>query len=305
MARVCFSPIPVPDYPMTRCGSVAIVGAPNAGKSTLLNQLVGARLAIVSPRPQSTRLPVIGVRTEGDTQVELIDTPGILDPGYALHQAMRATLFDALRIADVIVHLVDGLRPADYRPLQTLIDAAGIPGIEARTVVVVNKCDTPASDSFAPPGAVRISAQAGTGLDHLWQVIRERLPERPFRHAEDDLSTQHLRFFVGEAIREVAFEQLHEELPYAIHCEVEEFREGQVPVYIRVTVYVERESQKGIVVGQGGQQLRRLGAAARTRLEVLLGEKVYLDLWVKVLKDWRRNPATLRRLGFQLPGDES
>ncbi|MBL8959830.1 MAG: GTPase Era [Gemmatimonadetes bacterium] len=281
---------------MTRCGTVAIVGRPNAGKSTLLNALVGSHLAIVSPRPQSTRLPVVGVCTRGDTQAVLLDTPGLLDPGYALHRAMLDTVRDALTRADVIVHLVDGADP-DPEALAAALRNLELTVEPDRIVPVFTKTDL----ASPPPGQLGISAKDNAGIDHLWEEIRGRLPEGEFRHPEDDLSTQPLRFFVTEAIREVAFAQLREELPYAIHAEVEEFRESSSPVYIRVTMYVERDSQKGIVLGKGGAQLRSLGTAARALLEPLIGGPVYLDLWVKVLKDWRRDVAVLRRLGFHVP----
>lgn len=281
---------------MTRCGTVAIVGRPNAGKSTLLNALVGAHLAIVSPRPQSTRLPVVGVCTRGDTQAVLLDTPGLLDPGYALHRAMLDTVRDALSRADVIVHLVDGAGP-DPDALAAALRNLELTVEPTRILPVWTKTDL----ASPPPGQLGISAKDNAGIDQLWEEIRGRLPEGEFRHPEDDLSTQPLRFFVTEAIREVAFAQLREELPYAIHAEVEEFREASSPVYIRVTMYVERDSQKGIVLGKGGAQLRSLGTAARALLEPLIGGPVYLDLWVKVLKDWRRDVAVLRRLGFHVP----
>ncbi len=285
---------------MTRCGIVAIVGAPNAGKSTLLNRLVGERLAIVSGRPQSTRLPVIGVRTVDDTQAVLVDTPGMLEPGYALHRAMTAALAEPLDDADVVVHLVEAGEPYDATAIPFLQERVQSPGLVKKVLTVVNKSDRGDAPG-APADAMRVSARTGEGIDDLWVAIRGMLPEGAFRHDPDDLSTQPTRFFVCEILREIAFELLQDELPYALHCEVEEFRENANPMYIRVTLYVERESQKGIVVGKGGRQLRAIGEAARSRVETLVGGRVYLDLWVKVLKDWRRNPATLRRLGFQLP----
>jgi GTP-binding protein Era len=287
---------------MTRCGTVAFLGRPNAGKSTLLNALVGSRLAIVSPRAQSTRTPVVGLITRGDTQAILLDTPGLLDPGYALHRAMQASIGESVASADVVVHLIDATRP-DPSALGSALASLGVVVPPGRVVEAWNKVDAPDAVAELPAGAIGLSAKTGEGIDALWERMRELLPLGDFRHAEDDLSTQPMRFFVSEAIREVAFEQLREELPYAIHAEVEEFREGSSPTYIRVTMYVERDSQKGIVVGKGGVQLRALGTAARARLEPLVGGPVYLDLWVKVLKDWRRDVPTLRRLGFHVPDD--
>src|SRR5437016_3624802 len=198
---------------MTRCGTVVLAGRPNVGKSSLLNALLGEHLAIVSPKPQSTRMPVIGLLTRDDTQYIFTDSPGLLEPEYQLHVVMRAA---ALR---------------------------AIPDAE-------------------------------------------------------EMATQPTRFFAAEFIREAAFELLHEELPYSVAVEIDEFREGTEPLYIRAVVYVERASQKGIVIGDGGRTIKSLGQAARAKLETLLGTQVFLDLHVKVLPKWRRRDASLKRLGY-------
>jgi GTP-binding protein Era len=292
---------------MTRAGIVTVAGKPNAGKSTLLNRLVGERLAITSPKPQSTRDRIVGLRTEGGVQMVILDTPGLLEPRHHLHRAMLAAAHAALRDADVIVHVVDAARDAP----DALADVAGLAAApRAPILLALNKSDlldAAARDALAAahPGAVLLSARTGDGLDALTSAIAERLPEGPFLYPEDDLSTQHLQFFAREAVREAALEQLDEEVPHAIACEIEEFRETSAPVYIRAVLHVERESQKRILIGGGGQRIKGIGQSARRRIEALLGGAVYLDLWVKVLPNWRRNPAALARLGYPPPPDDT
>ncbi len=235
---------------MTRCGVVALAGKPNVGKSTLLNALVGEHLAIVSPKPQSTRLPVVGLLTRADTQFIFTDSPGLLEPEYKLHEAMRAAALRAIDDAEVIAYL------------------------------------HPLAEYPAPP------------LMQVAKLDRAPLPEGPFHYDPDAMATQPMRFFAAEFVREAAFELLHEELPYSVAVEIDEFREGQEPVYIRAVVYVERASQKGIVIGEGGRTIKAIGQTARGKIEALLGARVFLELHAKVLPKWRRQPASLKRLGY-------
>lgn len=280
---------------MTRCGTVVLAGRPNVGKSTLLNALVGEHLAIVSPKPQSTRLPVVGLLTKHDAQFIFTDSPGLLEPEYRLHVAMRAAALRAIEEAEVIAYL----HPLPEYPAPPLAQVAGLERPpRAPIVTVYTKADLAPQLSPPPPGALAISATAGTGLDALLAALRERLPEGPFHYDPDELATQPMRFFAAEFIREAAFEQLHEELPYSVACEIDEFREGAEPVYIRAVLYVERDSQKGIVIGEGGRTIKTLGAAARQKIEALLGQRVFLDLHVKVLPKWRRDEPALKRLGY-------
>jgi GTP-binding protein Era len=155
-----------------------------------------------------------------------------------------------------------------------------------------------------PPETIPISALTGEGIDTLLTTISAALPESPFLYPEEEISTQSLRFFAAELIRETALEQLSEELPYSLACEIDEFREARTPVYVRAILYVERESQKRIIIGEKGRKIREIGSVARQKIEKLVGEKVYLDLWVKVLQNWRKNTDTLRRLGYDLPQHE-
>lgn len=289
------------DSASTRFGTIALAGRPNAGKSTLLNALVGEALAIISPRPQTTRLPVLGLYTAGDVQLVFVDPPGLLDPQYLMQHAMLQDAVRVLQRADGVLYLVPA-GEAEVPPLHALV-AGAVP--DAVPVLVVRtKADLTAA--VAPgPGEVLVSARTGAGLDAVRAWCIARAVPGPFRHDPDDLSTQPVRFFVAEFVREAAFACLGDELPYALATEVDEYREGSSPLYIRVVVYVERDSQKGMVVGRGGRMLKRIGTAARQRIEAFLQESVYLDLWVKTLPKWRSQPGTLRRLGFHPPPERS
>jgi GTPase len=287
---------------MPRAGFVTVVGKPNAGKSTLLNRIVGQKLAIVSPKPQSTRDRVVGILTEGDVQMIVLDTPGLLDPKYALQRAMRSTALTAVRDADVLVYLVD----ATDREHQSLRAAAALETEpKAPTIHVLNKADllTAARRKALAaeyPNAIFVSARGGEGVDTLTERVRTLLPESPFLYPDDEISTQTTRFFVAELIRETALEQLSDEVPYSLACEIEEFHENKTPLYIRAVLHVERDSQKRILIGAKGQKIRSIGQAARLKVEAFLGQKVFLDLWVKVLPNWRKSASALARFGYQL-----
>jgi GTP-binding protein Era len=283
---------------MTRCGSVALAGRPNVGKSTLLNALIGEHLAIVSPKPQSTRLPVVGLLTRGDNQFIFTDSPGLLEPEYPLHHVMRAAALRAIADADVIAYL----HPLSEHPapdLQTVARLERPP--RAPVVTVYTKADllSPSDrPTVRPSDGVVVSAAGQEGLAAFLDALGERLPAGPFHYDPEEMATQPMRFFAAEFVREAAFELLHEELPYSVAVEIDEFREGATPVYIRAIVYVERESQKGIVIGEGGRTIKALGQAARAKIETLLGPHVFLELHVKVLPKWRRHEPSLKRLGY-------
>ncbi|HET9294205.1 MAG TPA: GTPase Era [Gemmatimonadales bacterium] len=283
---------------MSQCGHIALAGVPNVGKSSLLNALVGQHLAIVSPKAQATRLPVVGLLTEHDTQMVFHDLPGLLEPTYLMQARMRAAALAELGRADVILHL----HPAREAPAPAFSVAAGLESApRAPVLTVFTKGDQISPERTAEledMGGLVVSVETGQGLPELVTRLRGLLPEGEFEFDPDDVGTQPLRFFVVEYLREAAFEFLEEELPYAFTAEVEEFREAAHPVYIRVTLYVERESQKGIVIGQGGRTIKSMGAHARKRLESLLGAPVFLDCWVKALPNWRRNADALVRFGF-------
>jgi GTP-binding protein Era len=294
------TPPPEPTPAATRAGIVTVVGRPNAGKSTLLNRVVGEKLAITSEKPQSTRDRVVGIRTEGGVQMVFFDTPGLLEPRYALHEAMRAAAVNAVRDADVVVYLVDATQGVPI-PLAAAAGLAEEPRVPV--LLTLNKADlldreARAALAAAAPDARFVSATSGEGIDALVADVGARLPLSPFLYPDDEISTQSMRFFVAELVRETALEQLGDEVPYSIACEIDEYREASTPVYIRAVLYVERESQKGIVIGGRGARLREIGRVARGKIESLVGGSVYLDLWVKVLPNWRRDVRALRRFGY-------
>jgi len=220
---------------------------------------------------------------------------------------MRATALEALADADVILYLTDA---TEGQPL-SLIEAAGLTHApKAPVLLVLNKVDSLDRQQRTrleerELDAHWISALTGAGIDSLMSDLRQRLPESPFLYPDDEISTQSVRFFVAELIRETALEQLEDEVPYSIACEVEEYREARAPLYIRAVLYVERESQKRILIGTKGMRIRDIGRVSRTKVEQFIGEPVYLDLWVKVLRNWRKNAAVLRRFGYRIPTEKS
>jgi GTPase len=296
-----------------RAGIVTLAGRPNVGKSTLLNRLVGERLSITSPKPQSTRDRVVGIKTvdggddglDDPAQMVFLDTPGLLDPHDALQRAMRTAAIRALADADAIIYLTDAAEGAP----EPLAAAAGLDTPpRAPVLVTLNKIDLLSRPQRAGleasnPDALPISAATGEGIDRLLAAVLPHLPESPFLYPADDISAQPVRFFVAEMIRETALEQLNEEVPHSVAVQVEEFRESQTPVYIRAVVYVERESQKAILLGRHGARIRELGRASRIKVERLLDRPVYLDLWVKVLHNWRRDADALKRLGYAVKNE--
>lgn len=292
---------------MTKAGIVTVAGFPNAGKSTLLNRLVGEKLAITSNKPQSTRHRVVGIRTEGEAQMIILDTPGLLKPNDTLHSAMRNAALAAVRDADVLVHVVDATSgiPESFAAAAQLEHTPRAPVVLALNKVDLLDADRRAALARQYPDAVQLSASTGNGVDELVTAITDRLPTSPYFYPDDEISTQPMRFFCAEFVRETAMEQLGDEVPHALACEIEEYREGSKPLYIRAVIHVERESQKRIVIGANGQQIKKLGKTAREKIERFVGQPVYLDLWVKVLPNWRRNRSAVMRLGYGDPNARS
>ena len=292
---------------------MTLVGRPNAGKSTLMNALIGEHLSIVTPKAQTTWQRVTGILSTETAQLVFLDTPGLLEARDLLQKAMLGAALSALAEADVVLVVVDARYPPSDSDTRRLLDAMS--DVRSPIHVALNKMDA-AGDEAAEawrlwvaghwPSAQRheISATLGDGLEALMVALEAALPESPFLYPEDEIASQPVRFFVEELVRETVFELYHEEIPYSVVCRVGEFREQQDPVYIQVDVHVERKSQKGIVIGKGGAAIRELGASARQKIEHFIGRSVYLDLWVKPLKGWRKDRKTLGALGYQVPDEE-
>lgn len=294
----------------TRAGYVTLFGHPNAGKSTLMNALVGERLSIVTVRPQTTWWRVTGIRTDASTQMIFLDTPGIVaGTGSLMHRSLLEEAKRSLRDADVAVLVLDATRSPSADERVELRRLAELP--RSPPVGVVNKVDAAAPEAVEAEvrwlqdalaqRAHRISALRQEGLTSLLETVRGRLPPGPFLFPEDEIATAPVRFFVAELVRETVFERFHQEVPYALFSRVEEFREEETRTYIQVNIYVERASQKGILVGRGGEAIRELGRRSREKIEHFLGAPVYLDLWVKVLPRWRKKRGQLRHLGLPVP----
>jgi GTPase len=295
----------------TKAGYVALVGRPNVGKSSLLNAMIGEKLSIVTPRAQTTREKVLGIYTEGGVQIIFVDTPGLLEPSYALHKSMLATAVEAVRDSDVVLLLLDPTRREELpsgEALAELLKRASALFVCINKIDAANESDVAALQTWSGETfgkkPMLVSAKTGKGLKQLRQTLADALPTSPYFYPEDDIAVQNLRFFAEELIRETIFEQYEQEVPYATVARVEEFKEDRSPVYIRATVFVERESQKPIIIGKQGTGIRELGQAARVKIEKLLGEPVYLDLWVKPMPGWRNKPASLRFLGYAVPDND-
>lgn len=285
-----------------RAGVVAILGPPNAGKSTLLNRLLGEKLAIVTAKPQTTRSRILGILTLENAQILLVDTPGMHPGSRALNLAMNELVDEAADDCDVGLLLVDLSRGwrRDHAALSARLEERG-----GTLLVVGTKLDLPGARSARwPPAAARgpaprVSAQSGEGLDELLAEIVRRLPESPRLYPRDELSDRPLRFLVAELVREAAFDELEQEIPYSLAVEVVEFREERADLTrIRAELLVERRSQKRIAIGAGGAVIKRIGIRARREIERLLGAKVHLDLWVKLEPGWTKRSKRLKSLGY-------
>jgi GTP-binding protein Era len=291
-----------------KCGYIALIGAPNVGKSTLLNRLVGEKLAITSPKPQTTRHRLLGIVNRPQAQLLFLDTPGVLDPKGALNATLIQTALTALSEADVVVWLVEPRSPAtDDKVLLPLLRRLDRP-----LIVALNKIDTVPKPQLLPlisdyhgifPDSpiIPVSALEGDGVTELVDEILKLLPAAPPLYPPDQETDSTERFLVAELIRERVLHHAKEEIPHAVAVQVEEFDESRRPqlVKIRAMIFVERNSQKGILIGKEGRMLKTIGAEARVEIEALLGARVFLELWVKVWKNWRKDPRALRALGYQ------
>ncbi|MFP3867008.1 MAG: GTPase Era [Desulfobacteraceae bacterium] len=290
-----------------KCGYVALIGAPNVGKSTLLNRLVAEKVAITSPRPQTTRHRLCAVVHRPEAQLLFLDSPGIIDARGALNKTLVRAALNALAEADVVVWLVTPQEAeAQTRIISSHLARSGKP-----IVIAINKIDTiPKADLlplivdyhqlFPAAAVLPIAALYGDGLPALLEEIMALLPHAPPLYPSEQLTDRSERFLAAELIRERVFHHTVQEIPYAVAVQIDEFDERQRPqlVRIRAIIYVERASQKGIVIGKHGRRLKTIGQEARADIEALLQCQVYLELWVKVWKNWRKDPQALRQLGY-------
>jgi len=302
---------PADEGSLAHSGFVAVIGKPNVGKSTLMNRILGEKIAIVSPKPQTTRLRQFGIYTQDDVQVVFVDTPGIHQPRHKLGQFMVDVALEALRDADAILFVVD-LSEAPDEEDQRVADLLREAQTNVPVILALNKIDRLSPEQIAPrveayralaPHAdwATLSAVKGSGVDDVLKRVIDKLPAGPQYFPEDQLSDTAMRDIVAEIIREKVLLNTEQEVPHAVAVEVEEFKERSASLtYIGATIYVERDSQKGILIGKGGAMLKKISSAARVDAEALVGTKVFLELWVKVLKNWRRDDALLQRLGYRI-----
>lgn len=293
-----------------RSGFVALIGLPNVGKSTLMNQLIGTKVAITTPKPQTTRFQIRGILTGPDYQVVFVDTPGIHKAKELFNRLMVEQAVKAIEEVDGVVWVVDA---ADRRPREEEQILEILRRTEKPTILALNKIDLvkkaeilPEIDFFSKlypfRAIVPISALERDGLSELTEEIVAMLPEGPPYYPPEMVTDQPERLLAAEIIREKLFMLTRQEIPYSTAVVVEEFREDteKKVLYIQAVIYVEKDSQKGIVIGKGGQLLKKIGTMAREELEFILGKRIYLDLWVKVLRGWRKEERLLRRLGIPM-----
>ncbi|SIT82291.1 GTPase Era [Edaphobacillus lindanitolerans] len=292
-----------------RSGFISIIGRPNVGKSTFLNRVVGQKIAIMSDKPQTTRNKVQGVVTTGDSQMIFIDTPGVHKPKHKLGDFMMKVAKNTLKEVDAVLFMVNAderIGKGDRFIIEMLAES------KTPIILVINKIDLVHPDELieiigsykdllAFAEVVPISALQGNNVDRLLDVVKAYLPEGPQYYPADQVTDHPERFIISELIREKALHLTREEIPHSIAVVIERIakREGEETVDIQATIIVERDSQKGIVIGKRGALLKEIGTRARKDIEMLLGSKVYLELWVKVQKDWRNRQSQLREYGFR------
>lgn len=289
-----------------RSGFVALVGKPNVGKSTLLNALLGQKVAIVSPRPQTTRVPMRGILTRPGAQIIFVDTPGIHQPNHALGKLMVDLAEKTLPNADVIGFMVDISQPPSQLDRRI---AAQVQRARGKKLLILNKVDVKPReargylDEYRALGTweleLAISARRGLGLTTLLEAIVERLPEGPSLYPDEQLTDRTEQQLAAEFVREKVLYHTQHEVPHAVAVEVEEWEEREQATFIRMTINVERDGQKAIIIGAGGAMLKKIGTAARHEIERLVGRQIFLELWVKVRPNWRDDPSALGWLGYR------
>jgi GTP-binding protein Era len=289
-----------------RSGFVNILGNPNVGKSTIMNALVGEKLSIISPKAQTTRHRIMGIVNGDDFQIVYSDTPGILKPKYKLQETMMNSVNSALTDADMILYITDVTeRSADESEYIDRIKSSGIPAI-----IAINKIDLTNQDelekiveswhkAFPQSPVIPISALNSFNLDALLNAVLGRLPEGPPYFPKDQLTDKFEKFFASEIIREKILFHYKKEIPYSVEIEIESFSEEATIIKIRALIHVTRDSQKGIIIGHKGNMLKRVGTEARKDMEDFFRKKIFLELYVKVTKDWRDKPLIIKRFGYR------
>jgi GTP-binding protein Era len=290
-----------------RSGYVSLIGRPNVGKSTLLNAILGEKIAIVTPKPQTTRNRITGIKTLPHSQIIFIDTPGIHKPRQRLGEEMNRLAYESLEEVDIVLFMVEPEAPGSG----DLFVLERIRQIDKPVFLLINKVDTvkkpellPVIDAYRELYPFReivpLSALKTIGIDLLIETLEKYLPEGPKLYPDDIVTDQAQRFMASEIIREKIIESTKEEVPYSAAVEVEEWTEREDGVvFIRANIYIEREGQKGIIIGNKGSRLKSIGTKARHDIEGLLGTRVFLELWVKIKKDWRSDERTLKELGYR------
>lgn len=293
-----------------KSGFIAICGRPNAGKSTLLNRIIGEKVAIVSSKPQTTRTKILGVRSGEDFQLVLIDTPGIHKPHNKLGKRMEKYIYTATQDIDALLYVVDCNIKDDELELERQ-SLEGLKASDVPVILAVNKIDTMPKLNILPvldklknlynfSDIVPISAQKDENLDELFAKLKEVLPEGPKFFSDDTITDQPERQIVSEYIREKTLRLLNKEIPHGIAVEIERMKQKDNGTYeILAAIYCERQSHKGIIIGKGGEKLKHIGSLARTDIERFLGSKVYLELWVRVKEDWRNRENFITDIGFE------
>lgn len=289
-----------------KAGFVNIIGNPNVGKSTFLNAVVGENLAITTPKAQTTRHRILGIVNGDDYQVIFSDTPGIIKPAYEMQEAMMDFVKESFEDADILLYMVE----AGEKDLKNEAFFNKIKNAKVPVLLLINKVDQTDQEKLEEmikywqeklPNAeiFPVSALHGFGVDQVLNRILELLPESPPYFAKDQLTDKSERFIVNEKIREKILKHYKKEIPYAVEVETEEFKDEGDRIRIRAIIYVERDSQKGIIIGHKGAGLKRIGTEARKDLEKFFGKKIYLELYVKVNKDWRKKAEQLKRFGYK------